>query len=81
MGSYTVTWPSAYDQLMLDTFSDGYQATLPDGSSNPETKIQYAKRMFFEMVRLRVKQYKAQKDATAASVAATSDIDTNLTLT
>lgn len=59
----------------------GYRETLEDGTPNPETKTQFAKRMMIEHAKRVVKEAEGVTVATAAKAANDADIDTNLTIT
>lgn len=54
---------------------DGYQATLPGGGANPETRNAFAKRMVAEWIKRRTTQYEAGLAMEAARVAAEAAAD------
>jgi hypothetical protein len=43
MAQITLTIPNAVLQDVLDALAEGYQPVLPDGSDNPQTRVQFAK--------------------------------------
>lgn len=57
------------------TLNNGYQATLPGGGANPETRNAFAKRMVAEWIKRRTTQYEAGLAMEAARVAAEAAAD------
>lgn len=57
--------PSAAVPDLIATFGAEYQATLPDGSANPQTKAQFASAQFdaevIHYVKTRVFQFRKQE--------------------
>lgn len=82
MATLSITIPNAVATRVQDSFcaAHGYQATLPDGSANPETKQQFLKRKVVEFIRDSVKAAEATAAAETARQAALTDVDTTVVL-
>lgn len=58
MATFTLTIPDAKLQDLIDAYGDDYQAMLPGGGANPETRIQYSKRKLLEHIKQPVINHK-----------------------
>jgi len=74
MATISFDVPNAVLPRLADAFAAtyGYQATLPDGTANPETKNQFAQRM----VRQYARNVLAAYEATLAAETARASADT-----
>jgi hypothetical protein len=57
----SITIPDAQAQRVVDALSEAaaWKPTLEDGSPNPETKAQAAKRYIIERIKAQVRSYEA----------------------
>lgn len=62
----TINVPTALMPRVLNALAPDYQATLPDGTANPLTRAQTARRRLIEMI----KNEMAQREGAAASFTA-----------
>ena len=71
MATFTFEIPDAIVSRVMDAFgaSYGYAATLPDGSSNPETLAQFTKRKVISYMREVTIAHERQKAGAAAEKA------------
>jgi hypothetical protein len=69
MPTITLTISASAASELNDTFGVGYQATLPSGQPNPETKQQFARRHIIALLKQHVMLYR--KRQAAAAIAAT----------
>lgn len=67
MPTISLTLSTAAATELTDAFGVDYQATLPDGSANPEPKAQFARRQLIAMVKEHVLLYRRRQAAAAAS--------------
>lgn len=58
----------------------GYQATI-DGLPNPQTQADFVKEWLIKQLKAAVKEHESNTAASAASIAAGLDVDTNITIT
>lgn len=84
--SITITLTAPTNQNLSDmldhfVYQNGYQDLLADGSPNPETKPQFLKRMTQAFWLNSIKARKTRLDAETARAAASSTIDSLVTLT
>lgn len=81
MAQIVVTVPDAVLQRVLDAFAAayGYQATI-DGSPNPETKAQFARRMVRQYVKNTVVAHEAEQAAITARQTAADAANTDIVL-
>ncbi len=76
--SITITAPQASDitnALNSFVYQNGYQDILSDGSSNPETKAAFGKRITQEFWKNSIKAYNSKAASSAAIVTATNSVD------
>jgi hypothetical protein len=83
MAQVVITIPDAQVTRVNDAFAAvyGYQATLPNGDPNPQTKAQFAKARTIDYIKDVVKSYEAQRDAEVARQAAIDSVDAGVTPT
>lgn len=55
-----------------------YQPTLPNGSPNPQTPLEFFKAWLVKAIKKEVKEYESNLNAAAAVTATESDIDNNV---
>ena len=72
MATVSFTIPDAVMPRVTDAFVAvyGYSSTLPNGDPNPETQVQFARRMVREYVRNVLAAFEAGSAGETASVAA-----------
>lgn len=77
MAQITITVPDAALPRVLAAFATayGYQATLPDGTANPQTQAQFAKQKLADHVKAVVTTHEANKAAEDARTAAVAGAD------
>jgi len=82
MASITITIPDAIASRVVNGFAIhyGYAAILQDGTPNPETKTQFAKRKLIELIKQAVKASEIQTAANAAATTAADSVDTDIVL-
>ena len=73
MPTLTLTLSDAAQAELVDTFGEGYSATLPGGGSNPQTKGQYARQQLIAFIRTQIRDYR-RRQAALAAVGADPDI-------
>lgn len=74
MPTLSITLGTAAANELNDAFSAGYQATLPGGGANPETRQAYAKRKIIELLKEHVKLYRKREAARATEAQPDPDI-------
>lgn len=82
MAQITITIPDTIAQRVLDSFAGarGYTGFLQDGIT-PETKAQFAKRTIINFVKNSVKEWEANNAGNSASITASNNVETQVTLT
>lgn len=82
MASITITIPDAIAPRVLSGFCKRYNylPTLTDGSPNPETKAQFAKRKIIDFIKLAVRESEIQDASDAASRTAGISADNDIVL-
>lgn len=82
MASITITIPDTIAQRTLNGFCKyyGYLSTLTDGSPNPETKMQFAKRKLIELIKNAVRNAETENASEAAIIAARNSVDIDIQL-
>lgn len=82
MAQITITIPDAIAVRVLNGFAKrfNYSPILENGSPNPETKAQFAKRKLIELIKQAVREAEIQDATNAAATQAAADVDTNINL-
>jgi len=82
MAQITITIPDAILPRVINGFARryNYSPILEDGSSNPETKAQFAKRKLIEFIKSAVREAEIQDATNAAATTAAASVDTDITL-
>lgn len=82
MATITITIPDNITPRVINGFARryNYSPTLEDGSPNPETKAQFAKRKVIEFIKQAVREAEVQDASNTAASAAAQDADTNIQL-
>ncbi|MEJ7830780.1 MAG: hypothetical protein WKF91_21405 [Segetibacter sp.] len=83
MAQLIITIPDAVAVRVMNAVTTryGYQATLPNGTANPQTKPEFVRQWLISYLKAAVKE---QEGATAAANAyntASTDVDTNINIT
>jgi hypothetical protein len=83
MAQVIVDVPDAVLPRVLDAFAAtfGYQATLPSGAPNPQTRAQFAKQRLAAYVKQVTVAYEATRDAEAARQTSTQTANTDIAVT
>lgn len=83
MAQITITIPDAVVQRVLTAMCNtyGYQATLPDGTPNPQTQAQFARAQLAAYVKAVVTAYEATQAAEAARVSAANTASSDIAVT
>lgn len=61
MATITLTIGNGTLTDLINAFGETYQATLPDGTPNPQTKVQFAKEQVRQMLKSQVIEYKKRQ--------------------
>ena len=82
MAQITINIPDSVAARVLNGFAAnyGYQATLVDGTPNPQTKAQFTKAKLIEIIKGAVKAAESQAAVETARIAANQSVDTDITL-
>ena len=82
MAQITITIPDAIASRVMNGFAKRYHysATLEDGSPNPETKAQFAKRRVIEFIKQAVREAEVEDARNDAATTAGSSVDTDIQL-
>lgn len=82
MAQITITIPDSVATRVLNDLAQrfNYSPTLEDGSPNPETKAQFAKRKLIEMIKQACKEAEVQNAANSAATTAAASVDTDIQL-
>jgi hypothetical protein len=82
MAQITITIPDAIASRVINGFAKryNYSPTLEDGSANPETKSQFAKRKVIEFIKAAVRETEIQDATNAAATTAAASVDTDIQL-
>jgi len=82
MAQITITIPPAVTNRVIDGFAKryNYSPTLEDGSANPETKTQFAKRKLMEYIKQAVREAEIQDATNTAATSAAASVDTDIIL-
>lgn len=83
MAQLVIDFPDSIRNRVLDAFAStyGYQATLQDGTPNPQTKAQFAKAQVARFVKEVVKGYEATRAGEIARKAAHDAAENEITPT
>lgn len=82
MAQLAITIPNAVVPRIRAAFAaEGYSATLPDGSANPETIDQFVQRLTREWIRRKVAAYERHNAEATAGPAAEAQALTDIALT
>ena len=83
MAQITITIPDTILTRVLNGFAKryNYSPVLDDGSSNPETKTQFAKRKVIEFIKQAVKDAEIQDASNTAATTAAASAETDIVLT
>lgn len=75
--TFTITVPTDKKTQILNDFCahEGYQATLEDGTANPETKAEFARKRVLNYIKQSVISYRAQKSAEEARIASIQEVE------
>lgn len=75
--NFSINVPDANQVEILDAFvrQNGWVPTLPDGTANPETKVQASRRIILEFIKNSYKAFKVTKDAKVATDASAATAD------
>ena len=82
MATFVITFPDTVRSRIIDGLvggDEGYQQVI-EGDPSPPTKAQYAKQVLLDMVKTRVKNYEANRDAASAQLKAMQSVDQEITL-
>jgi len=82
MATITINIPAETTTRVIDGFcyTYGYSPILSNGSPNPETKAQFAKRKVLEYIRNAVRRAEIEQAANAAAGVAATSVDTDIVL-
>jgi hypothetical protein len=82
MTTITITIPAAITDRVINGFAKryNYPPTLEDGTANPETKAQFAKRKVIEFIKQAVREAEIQDATNAAATQAGTSADTDIQL-
>jgi len=82
MTQITINIPDAVAPRVINGFAKryNYATTLEDGSANPETKTQFAKRKILEFVKRAVREAEIEQARNEAADAAGAGVDTDIQL-
>lgn len=82
MASITITIPDSIAQRTLNGFCThyGYQATLENGTPNPQTKLQFSKAKLIEIIREAVRATEIQVASNQAAATASASVDSDIQL-
>lgn len=82
MATITITIPAGITNRVIDGFAKrfNYSPKLEDGSANPETKAQFAKRKLIEYIKQSVREAEMQEAINAAATSAGTSVDTDIIL-
>jgi len=83
MAIITINIPANITNRVIDGFAKryAYAPTLEDGTANPETKTQFAKRKLIEFIKQSVREAEIQDATNAAATTAAASADTDIQLT
>ncbi len=83
MATITLTAPTTVFTRITNAITTryGYQATLPDGSANPQTKAEFARQWIIQRLIDEVKQQEIAVLAATDASTVTADINTNVVIT
>lgn len=81
--NFTLQIPTAAVTRIATAFcaTYGYQATLEDGTANPQTPVQFTRQQVAAYIKAIVIAYEATVAAEAARQAAAAEVDSAITLT
>jgi hypothetical protein len=80
MAQITINIPDGVLPRVIDALAIDYSPTLPDGTPNPMTKNQYAKKQVLDFVKERVKRVEAQIAREEAERQAKESVDEDVQL-
>jgi hypothetical protein len=82
MATITITIPDAVAPRVLNGFSShyGYAPVLDNGSLNPETKAQFAKRKLIELIKQAVRESEMETARNVAATTAAASVDDDIIL-
>lgn len=82
MAQIVINIPDPVAPRVLNGFSShyGYQATLDNGSPNPETKGQFAKRKLMEIIKHAVREAEMETARNVAATTAGTSVDNDIIL-
>jgi hypothetical protein len=83
MATITINIPDTIANRVLNDFAQrfNYSPTLEDGSPNPETKSQFAKRKLIEYIKQACREAEIQNATNTAATTAGTSVDTDIILT
>lgn len=83
MAQITINIPDSILTRVLNGFAKryNYAPILEDGSPNPETKAQFARRKVIEFIKTAVREAEIQDATNTAATDAAQDADTNIVIT
>lgn len=83
MAQISITIPDLVLPRVLDAMASiyGYQATLADGTPNPQTKAQFAKQQVAAFVKRTVAAHEVNDAIASASQSASSKANTDVVIT
>lgn len=82
MAQITITIPDAVATRVIDGFCKryNYPPTLEDGTPNPETKAQFAKRKVLEFIKRAVQEAEVEDARNAAAEEASASVENDIVL-
>lgn len=82
MAQIVINIPDPVAPRVLLGFSSryGYQATLDNGSPNPETRAQFAKRKLMELIKQAVREAEMETARNVAATTAAASVDNDIVL-
>jgi hypothetical protein len=82
MATITITIPDAIASRVINDFAQrfNYSPILEDGSPNPETKNQFAKRKLIEYIKQSCREAEIQNATNTAATTAGTSVDTDIQL-
>jgi hypothetical protein len=83
MATITINIPDAIAARVVNGFAQryNYSPVLENGSANPETKSQFAKRKVIEFIKQAVREAEVQTATNTAATAAAAGVENDITLT